>query len=165
MTEYLYHVDEDDNVIGRATRREVRTKHLFHRTSAIIVLNSKGEILVHKRTATKDIFPGYHDMMVGGTVDYGETYDEGARRETQEEIGVKNAELQFLFKHTVISERVIFQVYRLIYDGPIDIQKEEIEYARFMTIQELRQLMKKEKYCPDTMELFDIYLKRYHEEK
>ena len=60
--EYLDLVDENDNVIGKAPRSEVRARNLLHRGVGILVFNSRGELYVHKRTETKDIFPGMYDL-------------------------------------------------------------------------------------------------------
>lgn len=51
-------VDEDDRVVGRAGRSEIRARNLLHRGVAILCRNSRGEIYVHRRTDTKDVFPG-----------------------------------------------------------------------------------------------------------
>ena len=55
--------------------------------------------LVHRRTDTKDIFPGAYDVFAGGVCAAGESYDECARREVAEELGVVGADPMFLFKH------------------------------------------------------------------
>src|SRR3989344_4399543 len=55
--EILDLVDEDDIVIGQATRTAVREKALLHRIAKIIIVNKNGEFLIHKRSNRKDIFP------------------------------------------------------------------------------------------------------------
>ena len=42
-------VDENDNVIGGATRGEVHKKGLLHREVYIYIVNSKGQVLLQKR--------------------------------------------------------------------------------------------------------------------
>ncbi|MGP3920884.1 NUDIX domain-containing protein [Nonomuraea sp. 10N515B] len=42
-------------------------------------------------------FPGYYDVMVGGAVGVGESYEEAAVRELAEELGVR-VPVRFLFK-------------------------------------------------------------------
>ncbi|MAG08316.1 NUDIX hydrolase [Candidatus Woesearchaeota archaeon] len=161
--EYVYHVDEEDNVIEKVARSRMRAENLMHRGTSIFVFNSKGEILVHKRTKTKDSFPGYYDLVNGGTVAFGESYEDNAVREIEEEIGAKDVELEALFKFKYDGEmaRVFIQAYRLVYDGPVIFQKEEIESGRFMPLDELKELMKMEKFCPDSVEIFKKYLEEY----
>ncbi|MFH1439255.1 MAG: NUDIX domain-containing protein [Candidatus Woesearchaeota archaeon] len=167
--EYLYHVDEDDNVIEKVLRSEARKKNLFHRSTSIIVFNSKGDILVHKRTLTKDIYPGYYDLAVGGGLSYGESYLEGAKREVEEEIGVKDAELTFLFKFRYEKDeennriKTFTNIYKLIFDGQIRFQEEEVESGKFISLEKLKEMMKLEKFCPDNLAMFEKYLAKYHE--
>jgi len=87
-SELLAIVDEADNVIGTATRREIHAKGLRHRAVHIVVLNAKDEILLQKRSAKKDLFPGWWDISVGGHVDAGEEYDDAVARELREEMGI-----------------------------------------------------------------------------
>lgn len=63
---------------GAATRREVRTKKLIHRSTYILVFNSANQLFLHKRSSSKDMYPGSCDPAVRGVVLAGESYDEGA---------------------------------------------------------------------------------------
>jgi 8-oxo-dGTP pyrophosphatase MutT (NUDIX family) len=93
-------VDEDDRVVATVTRGEVRRRHLLHRCTYVLVRNAAGGmILVHRRTDTKDVFPGAYDVFAGGVCAAGESYDDCAVREVAEELGVVGADLRFLFKH------------------------------------------------------------------
>lgn len=94
--EYLDVVDENDNILGKATWREMEENGLLHRSANIFVFNSKGDIFVHKRAKTIR-YPGMWDVKFGGLVSAGESYGEAARRESQEEAGIANAKLEFLF--------------------------------------------------------------------
>jgi NUDIX domain-containing protein len=51
----------------------------------IAIRNTAGEIWVHRRTDTKDVYPGLYDMVVGGVLASGEAWEDGARRELKEE--------------------------------------------------------------------------------
>src|SRR5262245_4538972 len=81
-------VDADDRVIGHAPRAASRAGKLRHRATYIHVFNSGGQLFVHQRTASKDVYPSYFDVAVGGVVAAGESYDDGARRELAEEVGI-----------------------------------------------------------------------------
>lgn len=165
MTEYCYHVDEKDNVIGRVTRKEMRDKVLRHRGSNIIVFNSKGELLIHKRTMTKDLFPGYWDTCVGGVMEYGETYDKTAKREVEEELGIKNPKLEFVFKgkFEVPKNKFWSKNYVMIHDGPFKPQPEEVKLVKFISLKDLDEYIKKEKFCPDGIMLFKKFMEVYDE--
>jgi isopentenyl-diphosphate Delta-isomerase len=83
-TEVLAVVDENDNEISRASRRQVQTLGLWHREVYVYLINSKGELLLQKR---KD--NGRWDHSAGGHFRAEDTYLQGAVRELAEELGVK----------------------------------------------------------------------------
>lgn len=68
-------VDEDDRVVDVVTRAEVRARNLLHRCAEIVVRSGAGEIWVHRRTDTKDVYPGLYDMVVGGVLASGEPWE------------------------------------------------------------------------------------------
>ena len=152
-------IDENNQVIGTVIRKEMRTKNLLHRGVIIFVLNSEGKIFVHKRTATKDIHPSKYDMTCGGGVIAGENYETAAKRETQEEVGITNTNLKYLFdfRYKSHDDNYIAKVYSCVYDGELTIDNTEIEKGSFMTIEELKNLIKREDFCPDAIEIFKKY--------
>ena len=154
-------IDQYDNVIGTASRSQMRKNNLLHRGVAIFILNSKGEIFVHKRTKTKDLYPSYYDMTCGGGVQSGETYEQAAKRELKEETGIKNVEIKPLFKLFYKSEthQVMQMNYTCTTDQPLTLQKEEIEFGSFMTIEELEALMQKESFGPNAVEAYKKWKK------
>jgi len=91
-------VDERNEVVGVVPRRTLRDENLLHRCTYVFVLNRAGELYVHRRTDTKDVYPGFYDVVAGGVNAAGESYDECARRELEEELGVA-AEPTFRFLH------------------------------------------------------------------
>lgn len=123
-------VDENDVVVGQATRRSVHEKGLLHRAAHILVFNSSGHLFLQKRSATKDNFPGTWDSSAAGHLDSGETYAQCACRELQEELGITPCpSLALLFKLQA-SEQTGYEfseVYRCQYDGPIHLDPLEIE--------------------------------------
>src|SRR5688500_17991211 len=84
-------IDDAGQTIGAVTRREMRSQRLPHRCAYILVFNERGELFIHLRTATKDVFPSHWDSTIGGVLAAGESFDEGARREVIEELGVSLA--------------------------------------------------------------------------
>lgn len=82
-------VNERDEVIGEATRREIHLRKLLHRAVHIVVLNQSDQVVLQKRSMMKDSHPGWWDISVGGHVDAGEEYDAAAVRELREELGLE----------------------------------------------------------------------------
>jgi len=153
-------VDEEDRVIGTAPRRDIRSRNLLHRGVAIIVRNPVGEIYVHRRTEAKDVFPGMYDMVVGGMVAAGEAYEETARRELAEELGVRGVEPAFLFKHRYRGDRnnAWMSLYEVVWPGSIRHQEEEISWGVYMTEEEIAAKLAEWPFAPDHLEAFDRYL-------
>ncbi len=161
MTEELVDlVDRDNQVVGQADRRTVRTQNLLHRGVGILVQNSAGQVYVHQRTFTKDVFPGLFDMFVGGVVGSGESYELAARRETEEELGVQGAEPEFMFEHLYEGplNRSFIRVYRVVYDGPIAHQESEIVWGAWMDHDALEAWSREVEIVPDGLEVFHHYL-------
>ena len=147
-------VDEQDREIGAVARHIMREQRLIHRASYILVFNDAGQIFVQKRTMTKDMYPGYWDVAAGGVVLARESYEESARRELTEELGIQ-ARLEHVLDHYYADEsnRVWGRVFTCIHEGPFLLQPEEVEYGRFMTVQQAMAMSKKEPFTPDGIEI------------
>ena len=151
---------KEDTVLKLVTRNEIRTKGLRHRGTAILVFNANGELFIHKRTSTKDVFPGYYDIAVGGVVESGETYETSAKRELAEEVGITGVDLEFLFKMQYESptHKTIAAIYSCVYDGPITLQEEEIEEGFFLDLEQAKKFVVQQKICPDSCVVFKRFL-------
>ncbi len=154
-------VDRANSVVGSATRRRMRAERLPHRCSYILVFNSRGELYVQKRTTIKDIYPGYWDAAAGGVMQVGETYEESAAREVGEELGVRGVELRPLFDMWFEDERsaVWGRAFTCAYDGPLELQAEEVQFVEPMTPAEvLRRAAAGEQFTPDGLLVLERYL-------
>jgi isopentenyl-diphosphate delta-isomerase len=80
--------DENDRVIGRAPRSSVHANKMLHRAVHVFVFNSRRELLLQRRSASKDEFPLKLTSSASGHLSAGETYDRAALRELREEIGL-----------------------------------------------------------------------------
>jgi isopentenyldiphosphate isomerase len=153
-------VDEDDRVIGRVTRKQMRAQNLWHRTIAVLCCDSTGRVYVHRRTDHKDVYPSLYDMFVGGVVTAGESYDDTALREINEELGVVGPRPMFLFKHRYADahSRSHIAVYRVIWDGQIRHQASEVAWGSFCTLQEIIENKHGWRFVPDGFEVFQRFL-------
>jgi len=152
-------VDDEDRVVRRAPRAEMRRENLLHRAVYVLVLNAHGELFVHRRTTTKDVYPGYFDVTVGGVVGAGEDYDTAARRELAEEVGIVGAPITPLFavRFADVSTRLIGRAYLARSDGPIRLQAEEIAWGAFVPLTEAERVMREERCCPDGVDVLRRY--------
>jgi len=156
--------DEDANVVGTVTRERMRAENLWHGCATIVVLSLDGaRIYVHRRTDTKDVFPGLYDCTAGGVIDAGETPDEAAARELREELGVESP-LTFLFRTGYVDERTRYHawVYETRSDGPFTHQPEEVAWGAWMGLDELRDRIEDDGWAlvPDGREIAQEWLRR-----
>lgn len=145
-------VDEAGNIIGRATRRECHNgSKRLHPVVHLHIYNKEGDLLLQKRSQTKDIQPGKWDTAVGGHVDYGESIEEALRREAREELGIKSFEAEVMARYVFESdiEKELVHTYRTIYEGPFTLNKEELDDARFWLIDEIESQLGKGIFTPN----------------
>ena len=143
--EYFDIVNEKDEVIGIISGKDQdKVKPNQLRFINIIIQNDKGEILVPKRTANKRLFPNCYDFSVGGHVNSGETYEQAAYRELEEELGIKNVILkkEAYFSPYSSNSNTFQTLYTLKYNKEITkIDKKEIDKIFYMTIEKIQKLM------------------------
>ena len=158
-------VDRENRVVGAAPRERVRRENLLHRGVGILVKNSRGEVYVHRRTSSKDVFPSMYDMFVGGMVSQGESYDEAALREVAEELGVVGPIPQRLFTYLYEGplNRSWIEIYHVVWDGPIRHQPEEVEWGTWLPESQLAAWVDTVEVVPDGLEVWREYVRRAHE--
>lgn len=140
--ELLDVVDENDNIIAVKTRGEIHAEGLMHRAVHILVFNSAGELFLQKRSLSKDEQPGKWDSSAAGHVDSGESYDDCARREIEEELGIKvERPLESLFKlqASALTGYEHCMVYRYRHDGPMVLHPEEIDDGQWLSSTDMDQ--------------------------
>ena len=160
QTEVVTIVDEENRVIGAETRSRMRDLRLIHRASYVLVFNQRGELFVQRRTATKDIYPEYCDVAAGGVVLQGESYEECAEREINEEMGILDVPLKCLFDfyHEDSGNRVWGRAFAVIYEGAIILQEEEVQSGGFQGLGEILRNSLHEPFTPDGMYVLMRYL-------
>lgn len=138
-------VDTQDRIVRAVTRAEMRRDRLRHRAVFVAVLDGHGRLLVHRRASTKDVWPGWLDIAVGGVVTSGETYDEAVRRELAEEIGVVGVEPVALdggraqsYDDEVVS--LMGRCYAVVTSGPFVFRDGEVSEAWWMSRAEFEDL-------------------------
>jgi isopentenyldiphosphate isomerase len=153
-------IDDAGRTVRVVTRREMRKQRLPHRCVYVLVFNGQGQLLIHQRTDTKDVYPAHWDVAVGGVLAAGESFDEGARREGHEELGVEvSPEPLFPFRHEDDLTIVQAMVYRAVHDGPFRFQPEEVVRGDFVSLADLPRLVGRHAFCSDGLAV----LRRYQE--
>lgn len=142
--------DEAGRVAGSVPRSIMRARNLRHAASSIVVRDSAGRIYLHRRTTTKDVYPGLLDFAAGGVVLAGEDPDAGAVREVEEELGVTGVALEPLGVADYADDATRYRAFRYVavWDGPVRWQPEEVAWGEWVTVEDLVRLIDEE---PETI--------------
>ncbi|UDY37102.1 NUDIX domain-containing protein [Dermatobacter hominis] len=151
-------VDEDGRVLEVVTRSRMRAERLRHRCTFVVVRDPSGRVLVHQRSPHKDMWPSRWDLAAGGVVRAGEDWDDAAARELGEEVGVVGVPLVPLAGGTTVSyaDRDVAELARIwtaTWDGPVTFADGEVIDARWVTVEELRDLVRTESFVADSLAL------------
>lgn len=146
-------VNERDEVVRQALRRDVHANGWWHRAVHVLVFDAAGRLFLQKRSLLKDLSPGLWDSSCSGHLDAGEDYDVAALRELGEEIGVVvPGPLERWFRIDACEETgwEFVWVYRLSYDGPITVDPLEIQYGEWVIPGEVTARVTKTpaEFCP-----------------
>ncbi|OIJ66344.1 NUDIX hydrolase [Streptomyces mangrovisoli] len=151
--EILDIVDEHDRVVGRSPRGEAYAQGLRHRAVFVQARDAAGRLFVHRRTPVKLVFPSLYDMFVGGVVGAGESYDDAALREAEEELGVSGLpQPAFLFKFLYddgAGQSWWSAVYEVRCDLPVSPQVEEVAWHDFLPEEEVERRLGEWEWVPD----------------
>lgn len=149
-------VDEKGIPTGESIERtQAHKKGIRHRTAHIWIIreqDGKAQLLLQKRSAEKDSFPGRFDTSSAGHIQAGDEPEESAIRELYEELGIQASkeELQFAgcfdiqyekeFHGKMFRDNEVAFVY--MYTKPVDVaklilQKEEVESVEWFDMEEL----------------------------
>jgi isopentenyl-diphosphate delta-isomerase len=163
--EIVDQVDENDNIIGERLKSECHREGLWHRVAVVFVFNKDGELLIQKRGPNVRR-PNLLTSSAAGHLHKGESYEEGAKRELFEELGIQ-AEVRFLGKLTIEEdypnneiEREYHALYICNYDGKIKIQEDELTGAQFYPLNKLKEMINenKDQFTFGFLEEFRHYL-------
>ena len=142
MTHVLL-VDRNDQAIGTMEKMEAHRLGLLHRAVSVFLFNSRGELMLQRRAATK-----YHSAGLWTNTCCSHPYPEeqatdAARRRLMEEMGIE-ADLEF--SHTFIYktdleggliEHELDHVFIGTYDGEPTMDPEEADQWKFVPMPEL----------------------------
>jgi isopentenyldiphosphate isomerase len=153
--EMVEEIDLTGNVLRLVPRRKMRAEQLCHRSVFIAVMSEKGDLLVHKRAETKDIWPGWWDMAVGGVVTPGETWADAATRELHEELGVKGVGLELLGigAYRDPDVQLVAATFLCRTEGPFTFADGEITEAHWVSQAEIPVWLQGKQFLPDTVAL------------
>lgn len=132
-------------MVGQATKSEAHAKGLLHRTVISEVIDSQEQFLLVRQAPHKQDF-GQLVSPMGGHVMSGETEEDALKRETLEELGIK--EFEFKLKGKIIYKRDVkdhvenhyFIVFEIYSDQEPVLDEESVEYVRYSKDELKREL-------------------------
>jgi isopentenyldiphosphate isomerase/intracellular septation protein A len=140
--EWLPLVNEEGEVTGKAPRSVVHNgSRLLHPVVHLHVITPQKTLLLQKRPLSKAIQPGKWDTAVGGHIGAGETLETALKRETAEEIGLKEFTAKFLTKYHweyEVENELVYVFVSHTYKG-VSKQSDEVDELRFWTKNEIEK--------------------------
>jgi len=148
--EILDIVDEMGNPTGQTVERDIAHEEgIMHRTSHVWLVRKKQgriQVLLQKRSETKESFPGCYDISSAGHIPAGMGFVESAIKELEEELGISACDGDLIF----CGDRIV------IWDEFI-LEKEEIESVIWIDLDECIAAVEnnKIKHCiyPDELKM------------
>ena len=90
----------------------------------VCLFDSRGRLLIQKRTAEKRVWPCRWDVSVGGGVDAGETSRQGAEREFREELGCP---LDLTDLRPVVADAALAEIFQIPMGSPL-LNMDEVDF-------------------------------------
>ena len=146
-------VDGKDHILGYEDKARCHQGNgILHRAFSIFIFNSKGQLLLQKRSANKPLWPLYWSNSVCSHPRKGEEYLEAAQRRLKEEINIRTP-LHFLFTfqyqasfENIGSENELCAVFIGKSDDPVRVDPQEIAQWRFIELEELDKELQTQPY-------------------
>ncbi len=142
-------VDENDHPAGKASMEEADEKELIRRIVRLMLENSKGQILLQKRSDTETVYPGRWDNSVAGHVDFGETNEQAILREAYEELGIKdvNPKKAGTYYNEVMRDQYKVKKFNHLYKAdyentPKNLSVSEVSSVEWFDVEVIKQLLK-----------------------
>lgn len=153
--EMVEEIDITGAVLGLVSRREMRARSLGHRSVFVAVVSHDGQLLVHRRAETKDVWPGCFDVAVGGVCAPAETWRDAAVRELAEELGMESPAVEMLGTGAYRDGEVclVAAVFLVRSDGPFRFADGEITEAHWVTRGDLDEWLAARQFLPDSIAL------------
>jgi isopentenyl-diphosphate delta-isomerase len=141
-------VDEQDHVIGTMEKIEAHRRGILHRAFSILIFNSKGELLLQKRSKNKYHSGGLWSNACCSHPLPHETMPDATRKRLKHEMGIElQPEFAYKFVYKTMLDKDLLEheydhVFTGVFDGSPSVNRDEVEDWKFINIQLLRNDLK-----------------------
>ena len=164
--EYTDLYDEDKNKTDKKLFREKGTKlevpsGYYNIVVLAFIKNSKGEYLIQKTSKNKK---GVY-AITGGHVKSGETSLDAVINEINEELGIKIDKKDCKLFKTYKYESAFKDVFYIEKDidlNKVKYSKEEVEYVKYMSVDEINKLIKDNKFRKTNIDAFNDIVRNFN---
>ncbi len=154
----LYDVDRVKT--GKTIRRdEPIPEGLYHLQVHVVIFNSRNEMLIQQRTASKRYYPDLWDVTVGGGAVAGDTSSLAAEREVQEELGLvvhlngKRPDFTMIYRNAFDDYYVVEMDVEL---SDLTLQEEEVQAAAWADRETILRMVEDGTFCPNLTGLITL---------
>ena len=164
--EFVEMFDNKRKSLGKVTERYSYVEGEYSQGAHVWILNSEGKLLIQKRTPTKRLYPNLWSITSGGT-DSSESTLDTAYREVKEELGItlKPEEIELMMTYKRNHDFVdVYLVRKDIKIEEIVMQPEEVDAVKWVTPDELTNLIKEEK-TPKSLQMYFGFLNQLINQK
>jgi len=149
MEEFVVLVDQDDQNLGLMEKQQAHVAGLLHRAFSVFVFNSKGELMIQQRAASKYHSPTLWTNTCCSHPRDNETYEQAAHRRLEEEMGF-DCELEYKFNFIYkahlendLIEHELDHVFIGTFDDEPKLNPDEVMAYRWVELDDLKKDMEK----------------------
>ena len=149
MEEFVVLVDQNDQKLGLMEKQQAHIAGLLHRAFSVFVFNSKGELMIQPRAASKYHSPTLWTNTCCSHPRDNETYEQAAHRRLEEEMGF-DCELEYKFNFIYkahlendLIEHELDHVFIGTFDDEPKLNPDEVMAYRWVELDDLKKDMEK----------------------
>lgn len=150
--EWVPLVDIEGKITGKVPRSRVHDgSKLLHPVVHMQVIGRNKTILLQKRSSKKLVFPNTWDVAVGGHISAGETLEVALKKETFEELGLKefSAKLVKMFKWESELEAELVYLFVTHNSGVSNIHSDEVSEVKYWTVNQIIEQLGRGVFTPN----------------
>lgn len=137
-------VDDNDNEVGQMEKLEAHKVGALHRAFSVLIMNTKGEMLIQKRARTKYHSAGLWSNACCSHPTGNDTLKNEAQKRLMEEMGIHTSlvfQYSFIYKTALennLTENEFDHVFLGVFDGAPILNKEEAEDWKYVDLSKLQ---------------------------